>query len=118
MDLEALGVALAALGLKLGNVVAGAATSFAALRFSDDLRPLEKWITFFGGWAIAAFGAPPIREFFELSHKVEIGIALLAGLFGMTLAAAVMKLIKETDWVALVRSLIDAVIRRRPNGGS
>jgi hypothetical protein len=118
MDWDAINAALAALGLKLVNVVAGAITSFAALRFFDGLKLWEKWLTFLGGWGLAAFGSPPITEFFELKPKVEVGIALLAGLFGMAIAAAVMKLIKETDWVNLVRSLFDAVIRRRPNGGS
>jgi hypothetical protein len=116
MDWDSINAALTALGLKLVNVVAGAITSFAALRFFEGLHWWEKWLTFLGGWALAAFGSPPITEFFELKPKVEVGIALLAGLFGMALAAALMKLIKETDWVDLVRSLFDAFTKRRPNG--
>jgi hypothetical protein len=34
----------------------------------------------------------------------------------MAIAAAVMKLIKETDWVNLVRSLYGDITKRRPNG--
>lgn len=116
MDWDAIGALLAALGLKLANIVAGAFTSFAALRFFDGLKKWERWTTFFGGWAIAAFGAPPFTEYFELKPKLEVGAALLLGMFGMAAAAAIIKLIKETDWPSLVRALLGA-LGRRPNGG-
>lgn len=114
MDLDSSNGLLAALGLKLANVLAGALTSFASLRFFDGLQVWEKWTTFVGGWAIAAWGAAPVTEYFELKPRLEIGMALVLGLFGMSLTAAVVKLIKETDWGGIVRSIID----RRRNGGS
>lgn len=109
---------LAALGLKAANVLAGAITSFAALRFFEGLRFSEKWMTFAGGWALAAWGAAPLTEYLELKPRLEVGVALIAGMFGMSICAAALRVIKETDWLALVRSIADAILRRRTNGGS
>lgn len=100
---------LAAMGLKLVNVLAGAVTSFAALRFFDGLSTLEKWTTFMGGWAISAWGATPATMYFDLNPKVEVGVALLAGLFGMAVTAALMRGIKESN-------LLDLLFRRRDGG--
>lgn len=90
------------LGLKLVNVVVAAVTSFAALRFFDGLSTREKWATFLGGWAIAAWGAAPLREYLELRAGVEVGLVLLLGLFGMALAAQVVAFIRDTDFKALL----------------
>lgn len=108
---------LAALGLKLINLFAGAITSFVSLRFFDGLSVREKWTTFLGGWAIAAWGASPTTQYFDLKPGVEVGIALVLGLFGMSLSAAVVKLLKETDWGGLIKTIIDVVLRRGPKGG-
>jgi predicted membrane channel-forming protein YqfA (hemolysin III family) len=113
MDGNAFLAALAAVGLKIGNLLAGAITSFAALRFFGGLHIWEKWLTFIGGWALAAFGAPPVTELFELRPKLEVGIALLLGMFGMALTAAIMTLIKDTLWVELFRSVFDTFFKRR-----
>lgn len=96
---------LAALGLKLVNVLAGAVTSFVALRFFDGLTLFERWTTFVGGWAIAAWGASPITAYFNLAERIEVGFALLFGLFGMAAAAAIIKAIKEN-------ALVDLILRR------
>lgn len=117
MDWDAIGALLASLGLKLQNLVAGAFTSFAALRFFEGLKKWERWTTFAGGWAIAAFGAPPFTEYFELKPKLEVGVALLLGMFGMAVAAATIRFIKENDWIAMVRSLLGAFGRRQNGGG-
>lgn len=116
MDLDSSNGLLAALGLKAVNVVAGAVTSFVSLRFFDGLTVWEKWTTFLGGWAIAAWGAAPVTEFFELKAKTEIGIALILGLFGMSLTAALVRMIKETNWTGLLKEIVDTILRRK-NGG-
>lgn len=89
------------LGLKLVNVVAGACSSFVALRFFDGLTMMDKWITFLGGWLLAAWGASPLSEFLQLNPKVEIGIVLLLGLFGMAVAAELVRLARSfnLEWV-------------------
>lgn len=96
---------LAALGLKLVNLLVACVTSFVSLRFFDGLNTRDRWITFVGGVAIAAWGAAPLREYFELKPGVEVGIVVLLGLFGMSIASEVVKLVRDTDWIALIRNL-------------
>lgn len=101
---------LSAMGLKLQVIVAGAVGSFISLRFFDGLGTGERWATFFGGLGLAAYLTESIFVFFELtSIKIESGLALLIGLFGMSLVAAVIKTIRETDWASFVK--------RRTGGG-
>lgn len=101
--------ALGALGLTLKNVAAGAVASFVALRFFEGLGVWEKWTTFLGGWALAAWGGPPLTAYLELKASIEIGIVLLMGLFGMAIAAEAVRLIRDTDW----RGLVDSILRRK-----
>jgi|SRR5688572_15648305 hypothetical protein len=96
---------LAALGLKLVNVIAGAAVSFASLRFFDNLSVIDKWTTFVGGWAFAAWGAAPLREYLEVKASLEIGFVILIGFFGMALGSELIKVVKSTDWNAIFKSI-------------
>ena len=115
--------ALAALGLSLKNVIAGAVTSFVSLRFFDGekladgtvrpTKPLQRWTTFLGGWALAAWGGPPLSAWLELKPAVEIGVVLVLGMFGMATAAEVFRLIRDTDWKGLVAGLLN----RKTGGG-
>ena len=100
---------LSALGLKLKVVVAGAVGSFVSLQFFEGLSREDRWLTFFGGWALAAYLALPLTEFFELKPAMEQGISLAVGLFGMSLAAALIKAIRDTKW--------SEIIRRKTGGG-
>jgi hypothetical protein len=100
---------LGALGLTLKNCAAGAVASFVALRFFEGLGVWEKWTTFLGGWALAAWGGPPLREYLELKPSIEIGVVLIMGLFGMAIAAEAVRLIRDTDW----RGLLDSILRRK-----
>ena len=92
---------LAALGLKVGNVVVGAVSSFTALRFFEELSIVGKWMTFMGGWCVSAFGAAPLREYLILSPRVEIGLVLLLGLFGMAISAEIIRLFRTLNWEAI-----------------
>jgi hypothetical protein len=100
---------LAALGLKLVNVVAAAVVSFSALRFFDNLTTRDKWMTFAGGWALAAWGAAPLAAWLEAKPPIEVGLVLVLGLFGMAVAAELVRLVRGTDW----RGLVDSLIRRK-----
>lgn len=100
---------LAPLGLKLANVAAGAVASFASLRFFEGISTGQKWSTFVGGWAVAAWGGPPVATYLELSPKTEVGIVLLLGLFGMAAAAETIKVIRDTNW----KGIIEAVLNRK-----
>jgi hypothetical protein len=100
--------AFTATGLKLKTVIAGAMGAFISLRFFDDLKLWERWTTFLGGWALASWWAEGVAYFLALKlPALESGIALGLGLFGMALAAAVMKLIRETDWAGILRSILN-----------
>lgn len=102
MNLDGSDSALGALGLTLKNLAAGAVASFVALRFFEGLGVWEKWTTFLGGWALAAWGGPPFAAYLELKPSIEIGIVLLMGLFGMAAAAELVRLIRETDWKKMI----------------
>ena len=104
---------LAALGLSVKNIVVGAVSSFVALRFFDGLTWSAKWTTFLGGWAISAWGAPPLREYLEASPKVELLFVLLLAFFGMAIASEIIKLIRDTEW----RSIISAFLQKKGGGG-
>jgi hypothetical protein len=108
---------LAAFGLKLVNIVIGAVASFVALNFWKGLDTRrERWMTFVGGWMLAAWGAQPLREWAEVKPSVEVFIVMLLGLFGMALAAEVVKIIRDTDWRGLVGKLVDAAVNRVSGG--
>lgn len=92
----------AAVGVKFSTVIAGAVGSFISLRFFDGLRTFERWTTFAGGWGLAIYGAGPITAYLELKPGMEQGVSLLVGLFGMSIAAAVINTIRDTDWKAIL----------------
>lgn len=108
---------LGALGLKLVNVVVGAATSFISLKFFNNMSMGDKWLTFLGGWTIAAWGAQPLREYLEQKPNLEVGFVILLGLFGMAVSAEMIKIVRETDWRGLVKGIVDFLLRRNQGGG-
>lgn len=109
----------AAFGLKIANVMAGAVGAFVSLRFFDKLTTGQKWTTFLGGWGLAAYGGPPLTEYFALAPKLEVGMTLVIGLFGMSFAAAIIKAIRDVPWATLIGDAARAIIRKifGGNGG-
>lgn len=98
--------ALAAFGLGLKEIVAGAIGSFISLNLFNGLRPWEKWTTFFGGWALAAWGSGPITSAFDLKAGISTGVALLLGLFGMSIAGKLLSTIRDTDWIGFTQTMV------------
>jgi hypothetical protein len=96
---------LSAFGVSMKSIVAGAVGSFVSLNFFDGISARTRWVTFFGGWALSAWLSSPITAFFELKPSVETGIALLLGLLGMSIAAKIIQTVRDTDWVAFIKSL-------------
>ena len=81
--------------------------AFISLRFFDGLRTWERWATFLGGWALASWCSDGLAFFLGIVQPVfEKGISLGLGLFGMAIAAAIMKLIRETDWQGVIKSIV------------
>lgn len=93
---------LGGLGLTAKNLLVGAVASFVGLRFFEGASRWERWSTFLGGWALAAWGGPPLAAYLELKPSTEVGIVLLLGLFGMAVAAELIKLIRGIDWRTLL----------------
>lgn len=113
--IDAIESVLGLLGLKLKSLIAGAFGAFISLRFFDGLSTWEKWVTFLGGWAAASWLAEPASRWLELEHpSMETGLALLVGMFGMSIAAAAIKLVRDTDWIAVAKDLVS----RWRGGGS
>lgn len=111
--LESIQAALAAVGLKLVNVVVGAVGSFVSMRFFDGMSTKDKWLTFLGGWFIAAWGAAPLREWLEAKPGIEIGFVILLSLFGMALTSELIKAIRSIVW----KDVFDFILRRKTGGG-
>lgn len=101
--------ALGAVGLGLKEIIAGAVGAFVSLNFFQGLKTWEKWTTFFGGWALAVWGSGPITSVFELKAGISTGIALLLGLFGMSLAAKLISTLRDTDWVGFAKSVLKLI---------
>lgn len=101
--LESIESAAAVAGLTLKGLLAGAIGSFISLRFFDGLSTWERWTTFMGGWAVASYGGPAVTALLSLSPRSDLFMTLLLGMFGMSIAAAVIKVIRDTDWKAIVR---------------
>lgn len=111
---ESIAAILAALGLKFKAVAASAFGAFISLRFFEGLNLWERWVTFFGGVIIGSYASSPVTAAFgATTEAAEQGIALGIGLFGMAVAAAIIKVIRETNWSALVT----AIANFRSGGG-
>jgi len=106
------GGVLATAGLKLSTVIGGAFGGFISLRFHENLNWWEKWTTFLGGWALGGFLGLPLIEYLGLSKIWELGVALLISLFGMALAAAIIRAIREVDWGVLLSASVNKILTR------
>lgn len=64
-----------------------------------------RFIGFVSGFCIALYGTDPLLHFFSLSHDTYAAPAGFAlGFFGMSVAEAVMKVIRETDFAGIIKS--------------
>lgn len=88
-----------ALGIKLKTLIAGAAGSAISLKFFDDLTVFQRWTTFLCGMVLAIFLTEGMAYYLEIKTlSLEVGLAFLIGLFGMSITGSIMQLIKTTDW--------------------
>lgn len=96
-----------ALGVTLKNLIAGAVGSFISLNFFDKLDRKERWATCVSGMLMGAYLAKPLNTVLEQKPEVEVGLAILLGLFGMALTSKIIHTIKETDWIGLVKTIFN-----------
>lgn len=87
---------------------AGALGAMISLRFHTEILTFSQRAVLVGSGCVAAhYVSPLVIIFFELSHEKGTSIAFLIGLFGMSLAAAIMKAIKHTDIVGVVHGWLN-----------
>lgn len=114
---EAIASALASVGLKFGVLVAAAVGGFCSLNFFDgtpqpdgSIKPVtcvQKWGIMVTGLAIGVYLSGPIIDLSGISVKsdrVEIGLALVLAMFGMSIAAQIIKAIRELALVDIIKS--------------
>lgn len=93
---------LAAIGLKVVALVGGFMGAVISLKFIEGLTKSQRMTAVLAGTLAAAYSTPITLELFDLSAKVEGSVAFLGGLFGMSIAGALIKALPE--WVAAARN--------------
>lgn len=77
---------------------AGLVGALVGLRFAPGISWLERIGNAAAGGAFAGFIAPAAAEWFQLtSTGMASGLAFAIGMFGMSLAAAVMQALREVE---------------------
>ena len=84
---------------------AGVLGAFSALRFTPGISTGAKIFNVICGSAFAVFGAPGVMELLHLnSIRLLCFLSLILGLFGMSLADAIFKALKEVEWSKIASS--------------
>lgn len=92
-------VVTALLAIKWKALIAGTIGAVLSLRFFDGLNMQDKFTTAAGGAASANYLTEPAMQFFGLTPATfEGGLGFIIGLFGMSIAAAVVRTIRDTNW--------------------
>lgn len=93
------------LGVKKAAFVIGFIGAVVSLKFVKRAESwFEKAFMVFGGAVAAGYLEPPISAYFNVTNGGFI--AFIIGLFGMSLAAAIMDVIDSTKWGKLVTEFI------------
>lgn len=87
--------------------VAGAIGAAASIRFSDDIDTFGKRLASISSGAAAAhYVTPMVMEHLGINAAGAGGVAFLLGLFGMSIAASIIRAIKSADLLEFVRGWI------------
>lgn len=86
----------ASLGLTKTSAIGGFAGSVISLRFLTDLNIWQRFVTVLTGTVFAAYITPLAISAFEVSSKHDGTVGFIIGVFGMSIAAAVMKEVPST----------------------
>lgn len=110
--------AAAALKIELSVLVSSTVGGFVSLRFFDGtpqddgtVKPLtlkQRWSIVLAGCAIGTYGTSLVMEILKLQTgtRVDVGIGLFLGVFGMAFASAVVKALQGIDLRGAVESWI------------
>lgn len=93
---------LESIGLKWLTLAAGFIGALISLKFVEGLTLGQRATTVLAGALVAGYCAPLTVEVLGLSAKLEGAIAFLGGLFGMSIAGALITAIPE--WVSAAKS--------------
>ena len=86
---------------------AGALGSLVALRFAPGLSWLERFVNVATGGLCAGFLAPGLSDWWHItSHGIQSGLAFGVGMFGLSLAAAVLQGIRELRMAEIITGWI------------
>lgn len=86
---------LGTLGLSKGATIGGFLGALVSLKFIEGLNVWQRAGTVMGGMFSAAYVSPLILQVVQLNDRSESAIAFLIGVFGMSLAAAVVKALPD-----------------------
>lgn len=102
--LDALAVVL---GVKRDALIVAFLGAVISLKFVPEMDRWWKRLTMVaGGFLCAIYIAPAIADIFEFKARAESGITFLIGLLGMSVIAAVVKLVSSGElWSALKSKL-------------
>lgn len=94
-------------GVKLGAFIAGFVGSVISLRFVSNVETWKGRVSLVAsGAAISTFGAPGLGQWLDVTEKTATCLHFLMGVFGMSLLAAIMGAIRETQWAQALKSWI------------
>jgi len=88
-------------------LMAGIAGALVGLRFAPGMSWLERITNIGSGAACAGFIAPAAGELFNLSSiRMQAALAFALGMFGMSLAAAVMQGVRDLKLAEIISGWI------------
>ena len=86
-------------------VISGAIGSFLSLMFHDDINTWKrKGLVIVSGTTFSVYVAPFTIDFFQIGLHQPTTIGFFCGLFGMSLAAAVIRAINAVDLGDLIKT--------------
>lgn len=112
--------ALAALKIELSVLISATVGGFVSMRFFEGRQmpdgtvvPLtlkQRWSIVLAGGAIGTYGTSLVMHLLALqpNTKVDVGIGLFLGIFGMAFASAVVKALQGID----LRGVLESWIKR------
>lgn len=87
-------------------IISGAVGSVLSLMFHDDITTWRrKLIVIAGGTAFSLYVAPFTIEFFQIGTSQPTAIGFFCGLFGMSLTAAIMRMLRNADLFVIVKRI-------------
>jgi len=90
-------------------LVAGILGAAVSLKFAPGLSVWEKITTVTTGAILAHFLSEPISDYFGI-HNYHETIGFLVGLFGLSLCAAVLDLLKRLDVSTIISDIVGKYI--------